>query len=109
METKNFQELEDGDFIEVYSTKMDLWLLYQVVTDYGIVTWDENATHYGYELELVKESLEDRILANYPSLGDGRRIVISEEIPSKYWKYNHTAKVLYGGRKRSEEHDELDF
>ena len=102
MEAKNFQELKDGDFIEVYSTKMDVWLLYEVVSGYGIVTWDENVTNYGFELELVKESLEDRILANYPSLGDGRRIVISEEIPSKYWRFNTTAKVLYGGRKRAE-------
>lgn len=87
-----------------------MWLLYEIVSDYGICNWDENATHYGYELELVKESVEEKILEAHPFLYDGRRLIITEEMPSKYWKYNNTAKVLYGGRKRIDQpDDELDF
>lgn len=99
---KTFSQLQDGDFIEVYSTKLEMWLLCEIVTNYGICHWDENVTHYGYELELVKEAMEDKILKSHPFLNDGRRLIITEEMPNKYWKYNNTAKVLYGGRERTE-------
>lgn len=111
VDDKDFKDLKDGDFVEIFSTKLNLWLLYEVVSDYGILHWDENATHYGYELELVKSALEEKIAEAHPFLFDGRRLVITEEMPKKYWRYNQTAKVLYGGRKRLEEEfdDEIPF
>lgn len=111
VDDKDFQDLKDGDFIEIFSTKLNMWLIYEVVSDYGIQSWDENVTHYGYELDLVANALEEKILEAHPFLLDGRRLIVTEDMPKKYWRYNKTAKVLYGGRKRSHEEfdDELPF
>ena len=99
MAEKDFKTLQTGDFIEIYVKKFDKWVLCEVVTNYGIVHWDENNSHWGYDVEVVKEQLEEQLASEYHFLL-GQRLYITEETGNKWWRYCNNAKVLYGGRKR---------
>ncbi len=90
-------ELCKGDFIEVFNPKLNIWVLCEIVTNYGMVSRDSDGFRGGYQLKIIKEDLEQKIAEAY-HIHEGEW-VLTEDIGRKWWREAPpAAKVLYGGK-----------
>jgi len=108
LEDKDFKDYKSGDFLEVFNPKFKVWVLCQIVTNYGILKSGDEFK-WGYEVEVIKEELDEKLKKKY-HIHDGNW-VITEDMSSKWWREAPpAAKVLYGGRKpRYERDDDFPF
>ena len=96
---KDFQKFKAGDFMEVFNPKFNIWVLCEIVTNYGMVRTGDGFK-WGYELQVIKEELDDKLREAY-SIYEDSNWTITEDMSQKYWREAPPAvKVLYGGRKR---------
>lgn len=106
MTDKDFKDYQAGDFIEVFNPKFKLWVLCQIVTNYGMIKSGDEYK-WGYEIEIIKEDLEKKINKKY-KMGSATW-VITEDMGSKWYREAPpAAKVLYSGRKPRREEPEDD-
>lgn len=93
---KDFSEFQEGDFIEIFNPQFKIWVLCEVVTNYGILKQGDEYK-WGYTIMVVKEELNDTLKEAYNVYED--RWSITEDMSSKWWREAPpAAKVLYGQR-----------
>jgi len=109
MDARDFKDYKSGEFLEVFNPKFKIWVLCQIVTNYGIIKQGDEYK-WGYKLEVIREDLAKKLSKKY-KIDIDSPWCITEDISTKWWREAPpAAKVLYGGRKpRTEVPDDYPF
>ena len=91
---RDFNSFKEGEFLEVFNPKFKIWVLCQIVTNYGMVRSGEGF-QWGYEVEVLQEKLDEKLKDHYGIYES--TWVITEDMSRKWWREAPpAARVLYG-------------
>lgn len=91
---RDFNTFKAGEFLEVFNPKFNIWVLCEIVTNYGILR-SEQEYKWGYEVRVLQEKLDAKLQEHYGIYE--ATWVITEDMSRKWWREAPpAAKVLYG-------------